>query len=205
MKGNKKIYIISGVIFAVAIAILLLFLLLPKDNGDPFEPLNCNADDVVMSVGDIKRDFYTLSDEDATVSFNLDNDGIVEIDDDKIIACRAGVVNVEMVVCLDGQSVSEYFKITVLADDYSLQLTPVSNCSIEGNVLSVSANISQFTIDFIDKEGEIVSDVELSISTTNGASCTQLFGVYRLTAESDCVIIFRAEEYDFEVVYTVIV
>lgn len=204
MKENKRYYIISAIILAVAVAMLLVFLLIPK-GGKIAAVLNCNAENIQMERGETGNDFYQLSDENAAVEFRVDKEGIISIDKDKIIAQNPGIVNVEIVVTLNGQSISEYFVVTVLADDYVLNLISSSGCTINGNVLTITDSVCEFTIQLLDKNGQIITDKPIVVSASNGADCTMLFGVYRLSATENCVLTLFVNELDFSCSYNVVV
>ena len=202
MKENKKYYIISGVIFALAAVLLLVFLLVPKKNASP-SLLNCTVEDITIDIGEEKTDFYQLSNPNADIQFKFDKSDIIQINEERVVGVKAGVVNVEMVLTLNGQTISEYFKVTVLAEDYSLHLIPNENCSFSDGRLMMAQDVCTFTLEMIDKNGQLITDKAIAVSTSNGASCTMLFGVYRLTSTGDCVITFSVEELNFETIVIV--
>ena len=120
------------------------------------------------------------------------------------MAVEAGVVNVTATVALGEQSITEMFVVSVFADEYSLVISPISNCEFEENILYLSGTSCQFDVDFLDKNGASIGDIEILFSATNGATIQKRFGVYRLIAQTDCVINFEVKEFDFSITVNVI-
>ena len=201
---NLRTYIIGGAVILLSIVLLFVIMLIPRKQREPLTALNCSIDDIELAVGEIKTDFYRLSHEDALLSFLVDKEGVIEIDDERIVAVEAGVVNVTATVALGEQSITEMFVVSVFADEYSLVISPISNCEFEENILYLSGTSCQFDVDFLDKNGASIGDIEILFSATNGATIQKRFGVYRLIAQTDCVINFEVKEFDFSITVNVI-
>ncbi|MBO5395003.1 MAG: hypothetical protein J6A28_03770 [Clostridia bacterium] len=208
-KSNKKIslrvYVISGMMIAASLVLLLVFLLVPGKRDGNLIPLNCSVESIEMEIGESKADFYHLSHDEALVSFKVDKEGIIEIDEQKITALKSGVVTVQMTVTLNDQSITEVFVVTVLAEEYSLKITPITDCEVAGNTIYLSGTACQFSVEFINKKGETVEDAQVSYTPTNNARIQFAFGVYMLLASEDCAVTFSVSEYNFSMIFNVII
>ena len=101
---------------------------------------NINCQDLNMQVGEVKSNYYTVSIEDATITINVDKEGIIDIDEDKIVANKSGVVNVEVTAMTDGVTAKDSFSVVVADKDYRYEIIPVLNCTY-GENLVMSGNV----------------------------------------------------------------
>ncbi|MBQ8909021.1 MAG: hypothetical protein IJY90_01885 [Clostridia bacterium] len=202
---NKSLYIVSGLIIAASIAILLVFLLLPQKKTNIIIPLNCTAEDIEMEIGQTKINFYQVSHENAIVSFSVDKSDIIDIDKDKIVALNAGKVTVEMTVTVDDKQVKDVFIVTVLANQYTMKFKVASGGTLTGNTLTLTSKECQFYAHFYDKKGEELTDCQIMTAVSGNATLAYEFGMYKLTASSDCLVTFSVSELNFVATLNVIV
>ena len=201
MERNLRRIIASLVITAVALSMLLAFLLWPKGRDNDFVPLSCTTSDIVLNEGDEKTDFYILSHEDATITFYVDKEGIIDINEDRILALSAGSVEVVATVSLNDQSITATFKVTVIAEECHVKLSAVANCTIEDLVVSVSGDHAEFVFLLYDKNGELVGEPRVNMSSSGGAF-QYAFGVLYVECE-DFEIYLDFYEFNYTVTITV--
>ena len=204
MKKEIWTYIVSGILSVVAVVGLLLLLLLPNGNSTPFEPVNLYVEDVTLEIGQIKTDFYQVSAEDYEISFELDKDNVIEIDENKIVAINSGKVKVDVRVIVEGNSIEESFYVTVLAESYSYQLENLINCSVNGNNIVFSSQTAQFKIRCFDKDGIEIKNPAIEMIASDGINASFEFGMVRITATKNGTITFAIAQTDIEFTMNII-
>ena len=148
---------------------------------------NINCQDLNMQVGEVKSNYYTVSIEDATISVNVDKEGIIDIDEDKIVANKSGVVNVEVTAMLDGVTAKDSFSVVVADKDYRYEIIPMLNCTY-GENLVMSNNVCYFNVIVYDKMGETLDDVKFICSATNGAHIERGMSSFILSTDKNCFV-----------------
>ena len=201
--NNKKIYIISSCLIAVAVAILLVFLFLPTGDSSPKDIINSHVEDFEMEIGETKSGFLHISNKNAEISFEVDKEGIIDINENRIIGLKAGEVVVEVKITYAEQSISDEFKVTVLSSEYILNLELTYGGYVENEVLYMTQNVCQFDVIFLDRSGKEIVDCEISLSASNNSTIEKCFGYYRLTATDDCEITVEIEQYNFNKAFQV--
>ena len=187
---NKKVlfWIVSVVIALVSIILSIVFCVNMSRNEDNKANLfNINCQDLNMQVGEVKSNYYTVSIEDATISVNVDKEGIIDIDEDKIVANKSGVVNVEVTAMLDGVTAKDSFSVVVADKDYRYEIIPMLNCTY-GENLVMSNNVCYFNVIVYDKMGETLDDVKFICSATNGAHIERGMSSFILSTDKNCFV-----------------
>lgn len=187
---NKKVlfWIVSVVIALVSIILSIVFCVNMSRNEDNKANLfNINCQDLNMQVGEVKSNYYTVSIEDATISVNVDKEGIIDIDEDKIVANKSGVVNVEVTAMLDGVTAKDSFSVVVADKDYRYEIIPMLNCTY-GENLVMSNNVCYFNVIVYDKMGETLDDVKFICSATNGAYIERGMSSFILSTDKNCSV-----------------
>lgn len=167
---------------------------------------NINCQDLNMQVGEVKSNYYTVSIEDAAITINVDKEGIIDIDEDKIVANKSGVVNVEVTAMTDGVTAKDSFSVVVADKDYRYEIIPVLNCTY-GENLVMSDNVCYFNVIVYDKMGEALDDVKFVCSATNGAYIEREMGSFILLADKNCSVTLILTDFNkiitFDVVKTI--
>lgn len=187
---NKKVlfWIVSVVIALVSIILSIVFCVNMSRNEDNKANLfNINCQDLNMQVGEVKSNYYTVSIEDATISVNVDKEGIIDIDEDKIVANKSGVVKVEVTAMLDGVTAKDSFSVVVADKDYRYEIIPMLNCTY-GENLVMSNNVCYFNVIVYDKMGETLDDVKFICSATNGAYIERGMSSFILSTDKNCSV-----------------
>lgn len=187
---NKKVlfWIVSVVIALVSIILSIVFCVNMSRNEDNKANLfNINCQDLNMQVGEVKSNYYTVSIEDATISVNVDKEGIIDIDQDKIVANKSGVVKVEVTAMLDGVTAKDSFSVVVADKDYRYEIIPMLNCTY-GENLVMSNNVCYFNVIVYDKMGETLDDVKFICSATNGAYIERGMSSFILSTDKNCSV-----------------
>ena len=206
---NKKVlfWIVSAVIVLGSIILSIVFCVNMSRNEDNKANLfNINCQDLNMQVGEVKSNYYTISIEDATITINVDKEGIIDIDEDKIVANKSGVVNVEVTAMTDGVTAKDSFSVVVADKDYRYEIIPVLNCTY-GENLVMSDNVCYFNVIVYDKMGEALDDVKFVCSATNGAYIEREMGSFILLADKNCSVTLILTDFNkiitFDVVKTI--
>lgn len=187
---NKKVlfWIVSVVIALVSIILSIVFCVNMSRNEDNKANLfNINCQDLNMQVGEVKSNYYTVSIEDATISVNVDKEGIIDIDEDKIVANKSGVVNVEVTAMLNGVTAKDSFSVVVADKDYRYEIIPMLNCTY-GENLVMSNNVCYFNVIVYDKMGETLDDVKFICGATNGAYIERGMSSFILSTDKNCSV-----------------
>ena len=198
MKKGIWTYIVSGVLGVVAVVGLLLLLFLPKNTGKSFEPVNLYVEDIVLQVGQTKTDFYQISAQDYQITFQADRDGVIEIDENKIVAIDAGKVNVKVSVNVAGNTIEESFCVTVLATSWSYMFENLTGCVIEGDNIVLSNSVAQFKIKCFDENGLEITNPTIETVASDGVDVSYEFGIIKITASKSGVIEFSIAQSQIE-------
>ncbi|MBE7073696.1 MAG: hypothetical protein E7379_01190 [Clostridiales bacterium] len=197
---NKTMYLISGILIAVSLVIVLVFVLLPRESTGLIRPLNYSFENVELKVGESKTDFYQISVSNALLTFSVDQEGIIEIDNEHIKGLKAGNVVVCVEINHNSQVLTEEFNVTVYQDEYHLEIDVVQGGEFKDGSLILSSSICDFNIFIYDKYDNLVV-CKLNIVSSNDAEISFLFRLYRLTTESSCILTIEAEE--INLIYTI--
>ncbi len=126
MTKRASSLLISLFMLALSIGLLLLYFLFKDDSV--FTPLTMNGSNISLKVGQSVYNYYTISNENAEISFEVSKDNIIEIDEEKITGINAGEVTVTLTATLEGQLAKTQIDVAVYNDGYSFILSPVENC-----------------------------------------------------------------------------
>lgn len=200
-KLNKKsiaVIIASVFLLVASIIILLVFFVFNKDNSEAeYKVLRINADNVTLYVGQSLENYFTVSNEDAVITIDVDKDGIVNIDKEKIVALKSGKVNVKLTASYQDTISSDYFSITVLNRDYSFDIRGIENCYYKDSTLYITQNICQFAVDIYDKTGQMLKQPSIKYSCSDSIELQKQLGFYILKADKDGIIEFFEDEINY--------
>ena len=118
---QKKVVVIaiSSFMIIASIVLVLVFVIFNSGSKANLDFLRVNVSDVVLYRGETTENYLELSHEKAEVKFDVDREGIINIDREKIEAISVGQVNVTVTMSLNDKTAQSTFKVTVINYDYS--------------------------------------------------------------------------------------
>lgn len=169
---SKKAYAIisSGFILAITIVLLLVFLLIPNKNEFYLflnKNLSSNINDISLTVGDKIYDYYEVSDKSAELSFDLDKEGIINIDEFMIEGVKAGEVHVIMTAKTQKQTTQTEFNVKVYNNNYTIKFIAINSCSFDNENIYIDNSTFQFNIEVYDNLNLTVENVKFNIISSN--------------------------------------
>lgn len=201
MTKRASSLLISLFMLALSIGLLLLYFLF-KDDG-VFTPLTMNGSNISLKVGQSVYNYYTISNENAEISFEVSKDNIIEIDEEKITGINAGEVTVTLTATLEGQLAKTQIDVAVYNDGYSFILSPVENCDFFDDTLYVKDNYCTFQIDVYDQINQKIDNLKYDFSATDNAVLVKNMYLFQLQTRNDCYLIFSFKEIDFDIIIKV--
>ena len=204
---KKRIFTTLFCCGVLIIGIILLLVFLPQKDKNPSNSLTCNIEEnISLSVNSKKENYYSLNDSTATLTFEVDKEGIIEINEDYIKGISAGVVKVVMTASTSTDTVKVEFTVTVYENAYSIKINPIDACSFENNTFYITNNVFQFSAEIFDKSNNKV-DALIELQSDNKdiiINSHNLLNIMIVT-EKECVLTFRIESlslnYTVNVVY----
>lgn len=204
---KKKIFTILFCCGVLAIAVILLLVFLPQKDKNSFMGLKCYVEEnISLNVNTKIENYYTLNDTTATLAFDVDKEGVIEINEDYIKGISAGVVKVVMTASTSTDTVKVDFTVTVYQNAYSLRINPIDACSFENNTFYITNNVFQFSAEIFDKSNNKV-DALIEIQSDNEEIIINSHNLLNImiVTEKECVLTFKIENlslnYTFDVVY----
>ncbi|MBP3344691.1 MAG: hypothetical protein J6K97_00615 [Clostridia bacterium] len=210
MSSKMRSYIISFSIIAAALVLLLVFLLLPKRKSEPIIPLTCSVEDVTINVGESVTEFLQISNENASVSFEVDKEGIISIDKDKIVGLAKGETSVTVKIEFQGEKIDSSFNVTVLdanivENGYRIEFNSILNCEINENNIKINGDVAQFSFLVYDLDGTTIENPQVSFVVPENVTLVCDFGVCQLLATENCQIKLVFAALNFETLLNIIV
>lgn len=201
---NKKVVsiIVALSILALSIVLMLVFLLSANKGKDlPIgESLTIEVDDISLGKGESRHDFYKVNNENASVSFELNKDGIILIDKDKIEGLNAGEVVVTIYAEIENQTVSKNFNVKVYDENLHVSIIHIDNCFYiqEDNVLIMEKEIAQFRIEVFDNLNQPINDLNYKIICENENVTVEkeIFGIL-ISSVENCQLYFVFNDLNF--------
>ena len=203
MKKTISILVSFGII-ALSIIILLVFFVFKDINKQKLEPsVNITASDISMNIGEEKFEFYNINNDKAIVKFKIDKEGIINVDKEKIVALKVGVVNVTIIATLNDFVTQTDFCVKVYGNEYSFIINEIKNCEFRDNVLYKQGTSCQFRITLYDKLGQIAENLTPTVTSTSEYVDYQ-FGNIIVASNIDCVIYFYYSTINYTITLNII-
>ncbi len=206
---NKKILIgiCSLGIVSVAIILCIVLLLVPKNRDENTTNslyVYSNVQNLNIKVGEEIRNFYSVSNPNAEITFELDKENIIDIDKYRIKGLQCGEVNVTIIATLNDEVARDTCKVIVSQEECKIKFVfkEDENCQFDeiNQTLYLKGNSFLYQITLIDRAGNTVDEFNVDITTTNGCKIIDEFLFDAVIVEEDCEITFAFIDYDF--VYT---
>lgn len=197
-KKNVTISLICLFLLAISLTIILVFFVF-KDRKDlslkTKDVLTIYVDDISLSIGKKIYDYYEISDKSAEITFDVDKQGIIEIDETMIEGVSAGTVNVIMTAKTQKETTKVDFVVKVYENDYTFNFLALSNCSFENDNILITSSVFQFNIEIKDKLNNKLENVVCEIlSNKTSTIIDRGFSAVLVVANEECILTFTFPE-----------
>lgn len=152
-----------------------------------------------MQVGQEVTNFYVVSDENAEIKIQAQDESIFLIENNKLIALKVGSTTITIFASLDGDRAKTSFLLTIERDGYSFILTPIQNCSFSENILLLTDNACQFSVEIYDKMNALYTPQNMNYSATNNAIITKEVTSFVLVSQENCIITINYPDIEYSV------
>lgn len=186
-----------------SLGLLICFVVL-KQNKSKDQPLSLQSENLTLLVGEKTQNFYIVSDENAVIEIFADDTTLFNITGNELTAIKAGKTKIVIMAYLNGDKAKTTFNLTVENESPSFQITPTTNCSINGLILTMTDNTCQFSIIVFDKLNQSFSPEIINISATNGATISREATGFIIVSENNCVATFEYPELELVINLTVV-
>ena len=139
---------------------------------------------------------YIVDDEISSITFEVVDKSIAEIDDNKIIGLKAGTTLVKITVTKGDKKAMCNFYFTAKYNSCVLILKPIDSCRIIDNYIYMENDYCQFSIEFVDESGTLISDPRITITHDENLEIEEIAFGYLLTARENGTITFYFDDYD---------
>lgn len=195
MYKRLNIILISLVIIILSIFIFLTVFVFIKPKNTI--PLSVTAENISLKVGNSLKNFYTVSEDNAEVSFEVENSNIIDINANEITGKQTGKTNVVITASKDDKIAKTSFEVSVINSDITFTIETISNCNYVDNKLVMSSTACQFSIKFYSKEQTLISNNNLHIEIPDNVNLINDISSFILVTEQNCQVKFILEDYDF--------
>ncbi len=185
-------------ILGITVVLLLVFLLCSPSSPAviPEYSLSASVKNLNISVGDKIYDFYEINDKNAVITFEVNKEGIIEINKDYILGVNEGEVSVILHAKTSSQSTSYEFIVVVHEKNYTVKIDGIENCSFDDktNTLFAYDNVCQILFNFYDLKGNVIKfkDCDFILSDTD-AEVYKEFSNAIFTIYKNCCLSIRID------------
>lgn len=195
--------ILSLVMLGISSILLLIYFTFNGSDDSPI-PLTLSAKNLTLYVGQTVRDFYQLSNNNASLSFNVSQSNIIDINRERVIGLNVGKVSVLLTASLDEQVIEQKIEVVVLNDGYTFSLTPIKNCHFEDSTLFTQNDFSVFSIDVFDEQNNKINYGKYNIVSSSQIYIQRDFNNFTLVANENCIVKFDFYEIEYVVEINVV-
>ena len=192
--------LISLMMVAMGLALLLIFFTFSKEEKIISKELVLKVNNLSMTVGETVNDFYEISSQKATVSFEIENPTIISIDGRNLSAIQPGKTMVDVLASSDNQYAHASFIVEVSSVSYKIEIKPVLNCYLFENILYQTENTCQFSVAIKDYKDNLIQNYNYF---TTGQFLTKDVAYFILQNNNDCELIFYSDKLGFCIVIDV--
>ena len=194
MKNKVKIIISALLILFVSIILMVTFLILNKQSKQ--EDIKINAQDIEIYLGENKSNFYTINYDDVVVSFEIEDDNIISINNDSIYAKNIGNTKLKIIAEKDGKMATKVINILVKIKEFQYVINPIENCEYTNNSLLINGHNAIFSLQIFDDKNTILDNLDIKANITNG-SISKEFLNWTINTDKDCEINFIIESLNY--------
>ena len=205
MKSLSKnaVWLISGCLVVISIVLLLTFFLVKDLKQNSKRILNINCENLTIYKGEVREDYFDINYEGSSISLTVNKEGIIDIDQDRIVGIKGGEVDVLITATLDDMIVKDNFHVTVI-DDYQYNIIPVAGCTFD-DCLYVNEEVCYFELQTFNRTGDILDNLNFSYYATNNAYIKYELGTFLLIANTNSEIFINYEDIDYSITFKVVV
>ena len=204
---NRKIttILISFLLLLISVILLIAFLIIPSNLSNAVKPLSISSQDYNLTIGERVEKFYQVSKVDSIVSFEIEDENIVKIDGEDLVAQQAGYTSITIKAEYENEKTQMTIAINVYMPNYSLNIKPVNNCSFIDNNLYYLEEPCQFQIEIIDKNNSVLTNTNIQIMCDDDVEIYQEFLNWTLITKRSCKLIIKEENINCQFTLNVIV
>lgn len=196
-KKTLSTIIISSFVLVASIIALLLFFVLKNDNTQAKQNLIIEAEDISIFVGDRYDNFYAISDEEANVDFIYEDNGIIKIENNSIIALNRGSVKITIQASTENEFSTKTINVFVYGKDYYFEIVDIVGGYYFDNTLFVTNNNCQFQVILYDYLGSQINNQFFNYFITNGEINYDM--AFMILVKEDCEITIIYPNINFEI------
>lgn len=190
------------ILCAVVISAVIFFV--PKNKkASPVNAdfsLEVSAQDLNIKKGERREGFYTVSQENASISFDIENENLVKIENRTLIALAEGKTNLTITARLQGNAHEVTISITI-SDEKTVTISPLENCRVQEGRIFADQNVFAFDINIFDCQGQPIS-YPYECRTPEGVTMKRdVQGlIFKASQSFTLTIILGSQEISFDVV-----
>lgn len=200
-----KYLLLSFCILAISLTLLLFFVFLKDNFLNSNQILTITSSDISLKVGDKVSNFYNVSDENAEVQISAQDESVFIVENDQLLAIKPGSTIITIVANLNGDKANTSFLLTVERDGYSYNITPIQNCTINENNVTLTDHACQISVVVYDKLDNVYFPENLTCSASNNAIIIKEIDSFILVSSEDCKVTISYPDISFEIVLNVVV
>lgn len=133
------------------------------------------------------------------ITLHLNANNVIDINSDRILGLKAGIVTVDLIARLDNQYHKTTIEVTVLSNTYTYSVYPIENCIYQNGVLFSYGDDNLFTVDVFDKDGSKLNNLEFILHSQDVIFTSELATFY-LKTDKDCQV-----SIEYETGFTIII
>ena len=195
-KKNILILSISIGLLMISIVGLIVYFCISNSKDKQIELFSVKCENISAEVGEWVEIPYIVDDEISSITFEVVDKSIAEIDDNKIIGLKAGTTLVKITVTKGDKVAMCNFYFTAKYNSCFLTLKPIDSCEIMENYIYMENDYCQFSIEFVDESGTLISDPRVTITHDQNLEIEEIAFGYLLTARENGTITFYFDDYD---------
>lgn len=157
---NKLSVIFSGLIVAIAIAMIVVVFLVPKqpkkNESNSFEYSKVYSSDVEMNVGDRIDNFFSVSGKDANVQIIVEDESLLKIEGDSLIALKQGITKVTIKLISLNSQPSCTITVKIKGNKWA-EAVAIQNCEIVDGKIMTNSDVFSIGFKFFDVYGQPAS------------------------------------------------
>lgn len=179
MKKNLSlIFSILLIVFAIAISAIVFFV--PKGRKNTIAPIGKEtikiiANDLEIVKGQKHENFYSVSNKNAVVSFEIEKEDLVQIDGDDITALKQGETNIKIIAKALEEEISCVIRVKISSDKFAT-ISAKANCRISDNRVITESFICSIKVSFFDNYGNPATGNYLITNLDSSAVVTKRAG-----------------------------
>lgn len=190
---QKKIsYIVTILIIVFAIVISAIVFFVPKNGGASCHEFDQSVfilapSKLTIAKGDKVEDFYSVSNPSADVTFDVEKETLVKIENNDITGLKQGITNVKIIASIGEVEVTHTIIVTI-EDEKRAEISSGENCYIADNVVYAKAEMFTLDIEFFDNAGNCLNCDFSCSCKDNDVNISKRFSTLIIKTSHDALI-----------------